>query len=109
MRWPLRRVLVSGTSMSPTLRPEDQLLVWLRTPRRPRAGRVVVVALPDRPLSVKRVQLVGPDGRVWVAGDNPAASTDSRQLGWLASSSIAGTVCCRYWPRPGRIAGPPIG
>lgn len=99
MSWPLRRVAVLGPSMVPTLHSGDQLLVWLRPVRRPRAGRIVLVALPGRPLSVKRLLAVTPDG-VRVEGDSPLASTDSRQLGLLSSRALAGTVLARLWPRP---------
>src|SRR5690349_1345055 len=103
MPWPLRRVLVQGPSMAPALRHGDQLLVWLPEPRRlPGIGTTVVVALPDRPLAVKRLVRVEPDGRVWVEGDNAAASTDSRTLGALPCDAVAGRVLCRLWPRPGR-------
>jgi SOS-response transcriptional repressor LexA len=87
--------------MVPALRDGDQLLV--RTAARAREGDVVVVALPDRPLSVKRLVRRQPDGTVWVEGDNPFGSTDSRDLGALAASAIVGVARWRIWPRPGRI------
>jgi nickel-type superoxide dismutase maturation protease len=90
--------------MVPTLRDGDQVVVWLRSPRRrPAAGAVVLVRLPDRPLSVKRVVAQRPDGDLWLEGDNPGGSTDSRQLGWIASTNLAGRVLVRLWPSPGRI------
>jgi hypothetical protein len=90
--------------MVPALRDGDRLLVWLRPPRRtPSIGRVVLVALPDRPLSVKRLTSVEPDGRIRVEGDNEFASTDSRSLGPLALTSLRGIVLNRIWPRPGAL------
>src|SRR4051794_8473890 len=75
VRSPLRRVLVAGPSMAPAVRHGDQLLVDVRRGRRPsRPGDVVVVDLPDRPLSVKRVVRVEPRG-LWLGGDNPFGST----------------------------------
>jgi nickel-type superoxide dismutase maturation protease len=104
VRWAFRRVLVTGASMAPALRHGDQLLVRLGPqPSRLRTGSVVVVALPDRPLAVKRVVRVEPDGRVWIEGDNPAASTDSRELGWLPADAVRGRVLLRLWPRPGHV------
>ena len=99
MGWPVRLVVVHGPSMVPALRHGDRLLVWLRTPRRtPPIGRIVVVSLPDRPRSVKRLVASDDGGRLWVEGDNEFGSTDSRQLGWLASSQLDGVVIGRVWP-----------
>jgi hypothetical protein len=52
---------------------------------------------------VKRVLRVDPDGRVWVEGDNPFASTDSRTLGPLPADAVSGRVLLRLWPKPGRL------
>lgn len=100
----VRRVEVVGDSMLPTLRPGDRLLVLRPAP--PRPGDVV--ALLDPRLAartmVKRVAARGPEG-VTVLGDNPAASTDSRQLGPVARSAIRGRAFYRYFPtgRRGRL------
>ena len=62
--------------MRPTYAPGDVLvgLRWFRA----RTGQVVV-AHHERPL-IKRIKSVS--GRnIWLVGDNPAASTDSRQFG----------------------------
>jgi signal peptidase I len=94
--WPLRVVTVEGPSMVPAFRHGDRLLVWLRPPRRtPAVGTVVLVQLPDRPLSVKRLVAVEGDGRIRVEGDNPFGSTDSRQLGALPASALRGVVLRR--------------
>jgi nickel-type superoxide dismutase maturation protease len=105
VRLPLGRVLVHGPSMAPTLRSGDVLLVrWGVAAHRLRLGDVVVVQLPDRPLSVKRlVRRAGTT--VAVYGDNPAGSTDSRELGPLPAAAIRGRVVCRLWPKPARIRG----
>jgi nickel-type superoxide dismutase maturation protease len=103
MRWPLRVALVRGPSMVPTLRDGDRVLVWLVTPRRtPRIGQVVVVELPDRPLSIKRISAVSDDG-VEISGDNPYGSTDSRDLGALPRAAIRGVGLVRIWRRPGLL------
>jgi nickel-type superoxide dismutase maturation protease len=100
----LRRLEVSGHSMRPTLEPGDRLLL-LRS-RRARAGDLVVVPDPRQParLVVKRV-VVASGGGLTVRGDNPAASTDSRQFGTVPKASVWGRVVYRYGPdrRRGRI------
>jgi nickel-type superoxide dismutase maturation protease len=104
VRLPLRRVLVEGPSMVPALRHGDQVLVWWVRRPRPRPGAIVVVDLPqDRGLGIKRVREVRPDGSMWVEGDNPLGSTDSRQFGLIGAPALRGRVLLRLWPRPARI------
>ena len=101
MRSRVRRVLVQGPSMAPALRHGDQVLV-LFTRRAAKPGAVVVVSLPDGTLAVKRLSRVDADGRVWVEGDNPFGSTDSRTLGALPGEAVHGRVLVRLWP-PGYV------
>ena len=88
--------------MWPTLLAGDRLLVVRRSRARP--GALVVVADPRERsrLLVKRVTAAD-DGRVTVAGDNPASSTDSRVFGFV--DEVHGRPVYRYHPRPraGRI------
>jgi signal peptidase I len=107
---------VRGISMAPTLHPGDRLLVRRRPARRVRTGDVVVFrdgfqVRPDAGWVVKRVAAVPgealpagqvperiagdrvvPAGQLVVAGDNPAASFDSRQFGYLPGEWLLGTV-----------------
>ena len=86
----IRRVV--GSSMEPTFA-EGQVLI---------ASPLARVRLHDVVLlrhngleKLKRVaKLEG--GMVFLAGDNPAASTDSRHFGRLSKDVITGTV---IWPR----------
>lgn len=96
------RAAVTGSSMEPTLRHDDFLLVApVREPGRVRAGDVVLARFDARPglLVVKRVERVAPEG-VWLTGDNAAGSDGSEKYGW---AQPVGRVVARYWPRPALI------
>lgn len=101
---PLLRVRVLGSSMAPTVRPGDRLLVarWARW----HVGSVVALPDPRAPerVLIKRVRAIDAGG-VDVRGDNEAASTDTRTFGLVAPSKVAGRVVYRYLPadRAGRI------
>ncbi|WP_054051673.1 S26 family signal peptidase [Alloactinosynnema sp. L-07] len=95
---PVRRVVVRGRSMSPTLSDGDTVLAVRRSPK---AGDVVLVTWVSRPgqLSVKRA--IRPDGTGWhVEGDFPEASTDSRDLG---PARVHAVIRWRLRPRFGRV------
>lgn len=96
-RWPLSAVLVTGPSMSPTLRHGDAVLVR-RGDRRVRAGDLVIGVFRSRPdlLVVKRAVRPADDGW-WLSGDNPLVTDDSRAYG---VADVRGRVVARYWPRP---------
>jgi signal peptidase I len=42
--------------------------------------------------------LVIPDGHIWLEGDNPRNSNDSRDYGPVPAALIVGRVMCRIWP-----------
>lgn len=96
------RVQVVGESMLPTLRPGDRALAvrpaWVR------AGEIVVLVDPSSRgrTMVKRLIWQGRDGRgrrvVWAEGDNPAASTDSREFGLIGHGAVRGRLVWRYAP-----------
>ena len=93
----IRRVVVEGASMLPTLVPGDRLVV-VRA-RRPAVGDLVAVPDPRRPrrLLVKRIASEDGDS-VELRGDNPASSTDSRRFGPISKSSLRWRVVHRYAP-----------
>ena len=101
----VRRVVVDGDSMLPTLAPGDRLLV-VRT-RRPRVGQLVAVPDPRAPTRLLVKRLAARNGSLLeVRGDNPDASTDSRTFGPVPTSAVWGRVVRRYAPaaRAGPVA-----
>ena len=83
--------------MQPTLQPGDRVLVK-RLGSNPtlRVGSVLVTWHPQRTnlRLVKRLSSLE-STRLWLLGDNPAESTDSRQLGPVATSLLIGEVVGR--------------
>jgi nickel-type superoxide dismutase maturation protease len=103
----VRRVVVDGASMMPTLIPGDRLVVVRFGGSR--RGDLVALRDPDQRgrLLVKRVTEIGPDG-LEVRGDNEAASRDSRSFGTVPRSDVLGRAVYRYFPpaRVGRLRRP---
>ena len=89
--WYLRRVV--GKSMKPTFREGQTVLVSLF--RRYKEGDIVVAYVNKREV-IKRIQEMREDGQVFLVGDNPKYSTDSREYGWVPDRYISGKV---VWPR----------
>jgi len=83
---------VVGTSMLPALRP-GYVIVGASF-RRLRPGELVVIH-HDGLEKVKRIQQMR-FTEVFVTGDNPAESTDSRSFGWLPVDAVVAKV---IWPR----------
>lgn len=108
-RW-LDVVEVRGRSMAPSLLPGDRLLVESHTyhGRTPRPGEVVLAVDPrtaEREL-IKRVAAIDQaTASAELRGDDPAASTDSREFGAVPLSAIRWRAVYRYWPpdRAGRL------
>jgi nickel-type superoxide dismutase maturation protease len=89
--WPLHIYRVSGESMRPTYAPGDTLLGWRWF--KPRPGHVVVAYHEGRSL-IKRVVSLDVGG-VWIEGDNPPQSTDSRHFGPLGPEQIQARIIVR--------------
>ncbi len=97
---------IEGRSMQPSLEPGDRVLVRRLGLNQPlRLGSVVVTWHPQRSKLrlIKRLNKLDQKG-LWLLGDNPAESTDSRQLGPVATNLLIGEVVGRL-PRRGSKQG----
>ena len=86
---------VEGDSMLPALQPKQRLLVKLRPHdgRSPSPGTVVVCHHPSNiHLVITKRVWQSNDGWLELRGDNPAASTDSRQFGQVPLEQMIGEV-----------------
>lgn len=88
----LRRVV--GTSMMPTFEP-GQLVVAIAPTRTIEIGDVVMVK-HDGLEKIKRVAQLRAAGELYLLGDNPLTSVDSRNFGWLPAEKVRAKV---VWPR----------
>lgn len=85
--------------MVPTLKEGDVLLYSPRAYKAalPHVGDVVIACHPARAglKIVKRVGNVTGDGRLFLTGDNPSETTDSRHFGHVPIDEILGKVTSR--------------
>jgi signal peptidase I len=107
---------VLGPSMKPALQPGDRVIVdlWTYRHRAPEPGEVALLLGPDGTPLVKRIArepgppeaaapfVLDPEDRssrrLWVVGDNPGESSDSRLFGPVPAGRFRGRVVFRYWP-----------
>ncbi len=91
-----RRYRIEGASMAPALQPSDHVLIDSNGFRRKgiRVGDIVLAQHPVQGdvVMVKRVASIDAQGRLFVMGDNPAESTDSRSFGALRPTAVLGKV-----------------
>jgi nickel-type superoxide dismutase maturation protease len=98
--YPLR---VNGDSMAPRLPPGARVVARpVDGATQLHVGDVVVARRSDRPglEIVKRIHSIDSDGTVFLLGDNPAASADSRDFGAVTRQHIVARIVWRYWPLP---------
>lgn len=95
-----KRFRVKGNSMLPLLKPEEEVLIYLRFHHHQslNVGDIVVAKHPHRNdlQIIKRVDFISEEGKLFLRGDNPEESTDSRQFGMVCLEEIIGRVTCRF-------------
>ncbi len=82
--------------MYPTLKPGEEVFVNLQAYRKqlPKVGEVILVQHPQRSdlKILKRITAVSPQNMLFIEGDNPDESTDSRHYGMVPLSLVYGRV-----------------
>ena len=93
-----RRFIVQGQSMSPTLRDGDWILVedGYYVSNEPVCGDLVLIEHPNHPqlVMVKRISNIDED-QIFLLGDNPLHSTDSRHFGSVHRENLIARVWAR--------------
>jgi len=87
---------VEGDSMLPSLRSGDRVLIDPKASVQP--GDVVLARHPYKSSVriLKRLTSIEPDGRLYLSGDNPEDSTDSRTFGSISKLDVLGKVVARF-------------
>jgi hypothetical protein len=95
--WPLMIRRVQGHSMVPVLPPGTVVWGW-RWFSKLRPDKVIIFVRDHRE-TVKRVDHLANDG-VFVLGDHPETSTDSRHYGTIPTEAVEAVV---VWPRTHKV------
>lgn len=89
-----QRYRVEGDSMLPTLKNGDMVLVKLT--ENLQIGDIVVAKHPYRTTPIiKRITDFSTGGKLFLSGDNPDESSDSRVFGEIDKNDVLGKVICR--------------
>ena len=81
--------------MVPALPPRT-LVVGIRA-KKLQPGDIVVITHDDKE-KIKRIDQIK-DDKIYVLGDHPETSTDSRHFGWLDRETVIARI---IWPRPSK-------
>lgn len=87
---PFSRFIVNGNSMLPTLKPNQDVLVfaWAYLFSKPKIGDIVVVRYKGKRI-IKRIQKCQ-NNQLYIVGDNQKNSTDSRSFGLINKAQLLG-------------------
>lgn len=95
--WPLMVRKIQGHSMVPVLPPGTYIYGW-KWFLRLKPGQVVVFDYNDKE-SIKRIDVIEDSG-IFVLGDHPETSNDSRHYGLIPRHNVTAVV---IWPRTHKV------
>ena len=93
------KAVVRGLSMAPNLGYGDEVVIRYTDDI---AVGDVIVFRRDRQNDIKRVESISEEG-IFVVGDNPMSSLDSRNFGHIKPEQVVGKAIYRWKPKFGRI------
>lgn len=97
LAFPIMIRRVQGHSMLPVLPPGTLVFGW-RWFKRLKPQKVVIFVRQQRE-TIKRIDHIATEG-LFVMGDHPEASTDSRHYGLIQPDSVESVV---IWPRTAKV------
>ena len=97
MNWPIMIRRVQGHSMVPVLPPGTLVFAW-RWFSNLKPDSVIIFTRQNRE-TIKRLDKVDESG-LFVLGDHPETSTDSRQYGSIPRELVEGVV---FWPKTHKV------
>lgn len=98
MRFPLVIRKVVGHGMVPVLPPGTLVIGWAFI-KKLKPGHIVVVEHEGKE-KIKRIDQIN-HNQIFILGDHPETSKDSRHFGWLPKTSVHARV---IWPRSNQEA-----
>ncbi len=90
MVWPFIIRRVTGHSMMPVLPPNTLVLGW-RWFQKLKVGTVIIFS-HNNIEKIKRIASIDENGDLFVVGDNPDGSSDSRKFGTIKRSQVLAKV-----------------
>jgi nickel-type superoxide dismutase maturation protease len=97
LMFPIMIRRVQGHSMVPILPPGTLVYAW-RWYRSLKPQKVIIFIRENRE-TVKRIDHID-EGGLYVLGDHPETSTDSRHYGTIPTTAVEGIV---FWPRTAKV------
>lgn len=95
-----KRFRVTGISMQPLLQPGEEILInpFAYKKASPQVNDLVVATHPKKAdiEIIKRISHITEDDNLFLIGDNPKHSTDSRNFGAIPLKNIIGKVTTRF-------------